>query len=718
MPQGHRPSLPAATAPSAFAAIIFCALSHLVFGRGLSAGLNTHYVGMSSDPTAFFWFLAWWPYALSHHLNPMFTRLLWAPEGASLAWATPIPLPALVAAPITKLAGPVAAYNLLCLAAPPAAAFSTYLLCRWITGKYWPSIMGGLIFGFSPYMLGQMLAHVDLVMIFPVPLATLAVLKFLAGETRSRTYVVAVAALMVVQFLCFPELFATSVMFGAIAFAIALRLSPERSRLLAMIAPTAAAFAIAIAILSPYLYAMLSEGAPRDAIYPPSLYSADLLNLIIPAPFNWLGTFAPMRAVSDHFPGFWIEHGACFGVPLLVVAVAYYRRTWAAPVTKIALFSFAAITIAAFGPFLLIAGRPVLPMPWWLATHAPLIANALPVRFAMYGFLVLAIIAALWFASEGASTTVKAVAAAAILIMMLPRFSAGFWTTAVQQPAMFTDGSWRNVISPNEIILPLPYERNGDSMLWQTSAHMGFRMASGYTSIIPPRFKSFPAVRFFLGAIDLPEAPRQIMAFAAQHQIGAIVIDDTDPDLKSWRDAIAPLGLRLIATGGAEVYQIPPEQLAPYAHLSVAALETRAVALRTDILIEALARWFRGGRSLQSLSSAALESAGMLPADWIVKSGLFDYRDFAVAPVESTRVAIVLAGSYGALRPIAERYSGSAAKIYAPYPSQWPRAEKYSDDTQMKFVFVFTPGALEAAADDLKASPPSERTAAFWPAAK
>ncbi|MFZ0659296.1 MAG: hypothetical protein WAM05_11295, partial [Candidatus Binataceae bacterium] len=427
---------------------------------------------------------------------------------------------------------------------------------------------------------------------------------------------------------------------------------------------------------------------------------------------------APIRAISDRFPGFWIEHGACFGIPLLVVAAAYCRRNWRLPATKVALWSFAAIVIAASGPALLIAGKPVLPMPWWLATHAPLIANALPIRFAMYGFLVLAIIAALWFASGGASAAVKAIAAAAILVMMLPRFGAGFWTTAIQQPAMFTDGSWRLVISPNEIILPLPYERNGASMLWQTTADMGFRMASGYTSIVPPSFKSFPAVRFFLGAIDLPEAPQQIMAFAAQHQIGAIVIDDTDPDLKSWQSAIDPLGLHPIATGGAQVYQISADALAPYAQLDAAGLETRAVALRADILIEALARWFRDGRDLQSLSPAALQSAGMLPSDWIIRSGLYNYRDFTVAPIDAAHAAIVLAGSYGALRPLAQRYSGRAAKIFAPYPTLWPSGGKVPDDTQMRFVFMFTPAALEAAADDLRSSPPPERTAAFWPPAK
>lgn len=702
----------------ALALLIYSILSLLILGRELSAGLSTHYIGTSTDPTAFFWFIAWWPYAISHNLSPLFTRLLWAPAGASLAWATPIPFPAILVAPVTKIAGPIAAYNLLCLAAPPTAAFCAYVLCRWITGKFWPSILGGLIFGFSPYMLGQLLAHIDLAMVFPVPLIILAVLKFHAGEIRTRTYIATIAALMTVQFLCFPEIFATSVMFGVIAFAIALRISPERPRLLEMIAPTTIALAIAAVILSPYLYAMLSAGAPRETIYPPGLYSADLLNLIVPARFNWLGSLAPMRAISYHFAGFWIEHGACFGIPLLLVAGAYCRRNWIAPGTRIALFSFAVIVFATLGPALLIAGRPVLPMPWALATHAPLIANALPIRFAMYGFLILAIIAALWFASSGASAALKAAAAIAILLMMLPRFGAGFWTTAVQQPAMFTDGSWRSVISPNEIVLPLPYERNGASMLWQTSAHMGFRMASGYTSIVPPSFKRFPAVRFFLGAIDLPEAPQQIMAFAAQHQIGAIVIDDADPDLKSWRSAIDPLGLHLIATGGAQVYQIPPDAMAPYAKLDAGSLETRAVALRVDILVEALARWFRDGRDLRSLSPAALEAEGMLPADWIVRSGFYDYKDFIVAPVDAAHVAIVLAGSYGALRPLAARYSGRAAKIFAPFPALWPSGKKYPDDAQMRFVFVFTPAALEAAADDLKSSPPPERSGSFWPAAK
>ena len=700
------------------AVLAYTVLSLAIFGRGFGSGLSSKYLGTNTDPYAFFWFIAWWPYAIAHHLNPLFTSLLWAPQGTSLAWATPIPLPSILIAPFEHFAGPIAAYNVLCLAAPIAAAFSAFLLCRWITHKFWPSILGGLIFGFSPYMLGQMLGHVDLVMVFPVPLAALVVLKRFDGELRDRGYALALAAILVAQFLCFPEIFATMTVFGGVAFALAILIWPERPRVAALAAPTLAAYALATLILSPYLYAMLRAGAPSGPIYPLSMYSADLLNLIVPERTALLGAVAPLRAVSRHFAGFWIEHGACFGIPLLVIAEAYRRRNWRAPACKIAVLTLAAIIIASLGPVLTVGGVAVLPMPWALATHAPLICNALPVRFAMYGFLLLAIIAALWFSSEHTAAAAKIVAAAAIAITMMPRLDAGFWTSPVREPALFTGGSWRVLIAPESIILPLPYEHKGTSMLWQASADMNFRMASGYTSIVPARFKRFPAVKFFLGAIDLPEAGEQVKAFVALHDIGAIAIDDTDPELAAWRRAIDPIGLGVIESGGVRVYKVPAGTFAPYARLSVSDLDARAVALRSDILIEALARWFRQGGTVAAVSPASLQAAGLLPPDWIIKPGIFEYRDFTIAPLKSDRVAIVLAGGYAALRPIARRYHSRAAKIYAAYPVLWSPGAKYPGNAPMRFVFEFEPAAIEAAAADLKSHPPPERIVRFWPAAK
>jgi len=117
------------------------------------------------------WFLVWWPHAIGSGLNPMLTDAIWAPLGANLAWETALPLISIIAAPLTYSIGPVATLNILCLIAPALSAWTAFLLCRYITGKYWPSLTGGYIFGFSPFILGHMTyAHLDLLSACFVPL--------------------------------------------------------------------------------------------------------------------------------------------------------------------------------------------------------------------------------------------------------------------------------------------------------------------------------------------------------------------------------------------------------------------------------------------------------------------------------------------------------------------------------------------------------------------
>ena len=70
---------------------------------------------------------------------------------------------------MTLLFGPIVSYNLLMLASPVLAAFFAFLLCRYITRSFAASLVGGYLFGFSAYMLGQLLGHLHLVLIFPIP---------------------------------------------------------------------------------------------------------------------------------------------------------------------------------------------------------------------------------------------------------------------------------------------------------------------------------------------------------------------------------------------------------------------------------------------------------------------------------------------------------------------------------------------------------------------
>jgi hypothetical protein len=98
------------TAVCAYTLLSCFVVAHRSFFSGQS------YLGARGDPTMFMWFLSWWPYAISNHLNPFTTHVLWAPGGINLSWTTCIPSLALLLWPITTLWGPVASFNIVTLA--------------------------------------------------------------------------------------------------------------------------------------------------------------------------------------------------------------------------------------------------------------------------------------------------------------------------------------------------------------------------------------------------------------------------------------------------------------------------------------------------------------------------------------------------------------------------------------------------------------------------
>jgi hypothetical protein len=168
------------------ALFIYTAISILFFARSLLPDFAGAYTGRGPDPANFNWFLVWWPYAIAHRINPFITHAVYAPRGLNLAWSTTIPLAGLLVAPITTIYGPVVAYNLLSIASPALAAWTAFILCRHVSQSYRPALLGGYIFGFSSYMLGQTLGgHLHMALVFPVPLAL-----YLAARTLDpRLYV-------------------------------------------------------------------------------------------------------------------------------------------------------------------------------------------------------------------------------------------------------------------------------------------------------------------------------------------------------------------------------------------------------------------------------------------------------------------------------------------------------------------------------------------------
>ena len=162
----------------------------------------------------------------------MFTDRVFAPAGVSLTWTAVIRGPALVMWPITKAFGSLVSYNLLMLLAPALAAWAAYLVCNRLTHAFWPSVVGGYLFGFSTYMIGQQASHVNLVLMFPVPLAVYLVVRRLEGSLGLIAFWGWLFLTLLALFSISTELFATTALFGGIAFLLALAFGTDRGAVL------------------------------------------------------------------------------------------------------------------------------------------------------------------------------------------------------------------------------------------------------------------------------------------------------------------------------------------------------------------------------------------------------------------------------------------------------------------------------------------------------
>ena len=265
--------------------IVYTALSVLFFGIPIIGRLSQTYMGGGTDPFCYIWSIAWWPYAIAHRINPLITHALWAPVGYDLVWGTDIPGPSLLIYPITRIFGPVVSYDILCLIAPSAAAITAFVLCRYACRGFWPALLGGYIFGFSPYVLCHMLGHLFLILIFPIPLAVYVTLLRIDGKIGRASFVIGLIAILLFQFLSSTEIFATATVFGAIALVLGFILVDRglRLNLVGVAKEIALAYGALSILLAPYLYYVFAPGLPTPP-FPATSYSNDLLTFAFPPP--------------------------------------------------------------------------------------------------------------------------------------------------------------------------------------------------------------------------------------------------------------------------------------------------------------------------------------------------------------------------------------------------------------------------------------------------
>jgi hypothetical protein len=434
-------------------------------------------VGHGSDPQIFVWSLGWWPHAILHGENPFFTHALWAPQGLNLAWNTSVPGPALLLSPLTVLLGPVAAYNVAAVLMPALAAWTAFLLCRYLTRAFWPSLLGGYLFGFSSYLLGQTEGHLHMTAVFALPLIALFTVRYLDSDLGGRALTVRLGPLFAFQLLVSTEVSFTLLLGFGLALLLGYILVPERRGRLVSILPALVASSILGALLAaPFLY-YTATGFTSDSLHPDESFVGDLLNFVVPtkislAAVGWAG------GISNTFPGNDAERGAYLGVPLLAMVALYAYACWRKPGARFLIVSFAATCVAILGGRLVVDGHRLFRLPWAVVSGLPVFDNVLPVRLAVYASLAAAVMASLWIAGRSAGI-LRWVLPVLAVVALAPNPWAGLWTTNLSVPAFFTSAAYRDCLDPGETILPLPVGAAGQALLWQAVDGYRFRMAGG-----------------------------------------------------------------------------------------------------------------------------------------------------------------------------------------------------------------------------------------------
>jgi hypothetical protein len=715
----------------------YLALSVLFFGRGVLADPAASYIGRGPDAQAYVWFLAWFAYAISHRLNPLLTTVVWVPSGANLTWTTNFPLAAGLLYPVTRLYGPIVSCNVLHLIGPPLAGWSAFVLCRYLVHRFWPALLAGYLFAFSPYMLTGMVNGVLLMLIFPVPLAVWAALRRLAGELGARGFVTILVLLLAIEFLMSPEICATGALFGTIALALAYQTAPaeEQARLLAAAVSIILAYAISAVILLPYLYYMFALGTPRGVLFSPWRTSIDLANFFVPTTTNQLGILAFCGAIAHRFLNELSESGGYVGLPLIAVVALFVRERWHERAGRYMVYMFAGACVLAMGPLLEIVGYRLMPFPASALVVVPLIDKAMPARFMMYAYLALAVMVAMWFAEDRGRRGLRWALGLAIVPFMLPNLSTSFWTTPAEVPNFFSSGLYRQYLTPGQTVMVLPYGLFGEGDLWQATTDMYFRMAGGYVGFAPPvpeEHSGWPIMSGLYNLAGVPDAGDQLKAYLANHDVSTVVLGPhtqylvlrigssrtaatwlrrptVDRERVAMHTLLASLDTQPLEVGGITLYRLRPETLARYRQLTALEMQRRSARARFGALLFGAERYLSQGRNPTELTPQALQTFGLVPIDWFggdpfpshdrIGNPLFHLESILSAS-KNDAIEVGIEGSYAALKPIIDRYGAQASAIYFPYPRRLmqPTATLTNGAAMMVMEFNRTGLARAAAA--------------------
>jgi hypothetical protein len=533
----QRPALEALLALAVYLAVFITAYAFpLIRHPGLP------WVGQATlDPNFYIWSWRWWPYAISHGLNPLYSGQIGAPAGYNLAWTTPVPAAAVLLSPVTAAFGPVVSFNLTLLLGAPVSGWAAFLAARRLTGRFWAALIAGAVYGFSWYEVDETGAgHPNLYLIMLLPLMLYLVLLWRDGKLGPGWFVGLTAVAMAAEFYISDETFAGMTVLGAAALLIGFALArrAERHAIARLARLLGLAYVVTIAAVSPYLVYALGHSPPRFTKVQ-AAFSLNLKDLVNPGS----------------------------GIALLMIVLAAAVITWSSRLTRLLVVMFVLIVALAIGPIAVAGNRQLGLVPWERLWYLPLARSGEPLRLEIFANLVLAIIVAVFLSMPVrnrlllASRWILGLVAVSLIVAYVPTASRGSIIPAAapsaavrptdELPAFLTSGLYRHYLRPGEIVVVVS-DRGNAGMLFQADANFYFRIAGGFINRSLSTATGLPApVQALMRANQARE--RRFVTYVRQAGVGAVLVEQAWS--APWMNVFSRMGLHGTPAGGVIVYR-------------------------------------------------------------------------------------------------------------------------------------------------------------------
>ena len=505
------------------------------------------------DADQFTWFFRYDASAVAHlGLPALITNAMNAPQGISIMWNTAMPLPGVLLAPLTLLAGPQTSLTVLMTLGFAGSALGMFAVLRRWDASTAAAGLGGLVYGFSPALIQSSMGHYDLQFAVLPPLIIDAALRLVTGRCGAgrrasvrcgaQLGLAATAQLFITEEQLLDAGVAAVILTAVLALsrpgAVAGRVRDIATGIGAGVAVTAvlAGYPLWVQFLGP----LRQAGSPFTADF----YKNDLAGFVQPPSAMLLHT-AGSAAFEGRFQGGLPEYLAYLGWPMLavlaVIAVLFWRRL---PVRATAV-AFVALSAFSLGGTLMASGHEHegIKLPWYWLQTLPVTASVIPDRYSIIAdgaaaaLLAFGLDAALgrWPRLKWLIATVAVIAVVPLVPSPLPAATASpvpaGWTatfTALRLPA-----------GASVLVLPIPVSAYTEPLRWQGATGMPASMYGGY--YMGPTWSGTPATDGN-GLSSEANYLNQLWAESAGVSVSAVAIlpvNQIYPDIQQMRAQLA-----------------------------------------------------------------------------------------------------------------------------------------------------------------------------------